>query len=131
MNATAMYGTTNSKDRAQILTLIHSRLSGTRGAMEVESRDLTIRLGDDVAFSDGLVRMTGSKESEEPEQFWMREMMCFERDGEGWRIVHEHISEPRRVDGGADGELRVNSKLRVGWAHGEPELQPCREPSFV
>jgi ketosteroid isomerase-like protein len=94
--------------------------------MEVESRELTINLGGDFAFSDGVVRMTGTrKESETPVQFSRRETMCFERHAEGWRIVHAHTSAPLPTDGRARRESMASSKLRVGWAPRAPGTQPC------
>jgi ketosteroid isomerase-like protein len=117
----------NSNDRAQILTLIQSRHAAPQAAMEVESQELTIKLGGDFAFSDGWVRLAGiGKGSDGPALFWMRETMCFERDADGWRVVHAEASAPSPFDHGARLASTPSRKLKVDWAPGDPALRPCR-----
>jgi SnoaL-like domain len=128
MTTAAMHFMANSNDRAEILTLMLSRHLAAQKAMAVESREVTIRLGGDFAFSDAVVWLARTKPgSEGPARIWMRETMCFERRAEGWRIVGENTSAPLPVDGGMVRESMTGSKLRVGWVVGHPGFEPCGE----
>lgn len=128
MTTATMHFMANSNDRAEILTLMHSRHSTVQAAMAVESREVTISLGSDYAFADALVWMSPMKpESEGPAHTWMRETMCFERSAEGWRIVGENTSAPIPVEVSMDREAMGGSKLRVGWVVGHPGFELCRE----
>ena len=128
MTTTTMHRATNSNDRAAILTLIHSRDWAVAPAMAVVSRQLTISLGDDFAFSDGLVCVRGARpEGDGPALIWMRETVCFERCAGGWRVVREDTSAPLRVASGARRERMAGSKLRVGWTAGYSSVPPRSE----
>ena len=127
MTTTTGHRATNFNDRAAILILIQSRLWAVEPAMVVESRELTISLGDNFAFSDGLVCVSGVQpKSEGAAHIWMRETLCLERGAEGWRIVRSETSAPLRMDDGERGPV-AGSKLRVGWAPAHGGMQPCRE----
>jgi PhnB protein len=68
-------------------------------AVDFESRDFKVTVSDDFAFCHGFLRMSGTKKgAERPVNFWMRETLCLERQGNGWRIVHEHTSVPFYMD---------------------------------
>jgi ketosteroid isomerase-like protein len=68
--------------------------------VEIEARNIEVTVSGDFAFAHGFVRLTGTKKGPEGTvQFWMRETMCFERQTDGWRIVHEHTSVPFYMDG--------------------------------
>ncbi|HEY1985015.1 MAG TPA: nuclear transport factor 2 family protein [Terracidiphilus sp.] len=68
--------------------------------IELESRDFQLTVSGDFAFCHGFLRLKGTKKGPEGQvQFWMRETMCFEREPEGWRIIHEHASVPFYMDG--------------------------------
>jgi ketosteroid isomerase-like protein len=65
----------------------------------IEPRDFTVTIAGDSAFAYGYMRMQGLKKGADHEvNFWMRETLCLERDGGGWRIVHEHTSVPFYMD---------------------------------
>jgi uncharacterized protein (TIGR02246 family) len=67
--------------------------------VEIESRDLKVTVSGDFAFVHGFLHMSGTKKgAERPVNFWMRETLCLERQGSGWRIVHEHTSVPFYMD---------------------------------
>ena len=67
--------------------------------MDIESRDLEVTVSGDFAFCHGYLRMRGTKKrAEGAVDFWMRETLCLERRGSGWRIVHEHTSVPFYMD---------------------------------
>jgi ketosteroid isomerase-like protein len=68
--------------------------------IEINSRDLKVTLSGDFAFVHGYLQMNGTKKGAEGSvSFWMRETLCLERQGSGWRIVHEHTSVPFYMDG--------------------------------
>jgi ketosteroid isomerase-like protein len=53
-----------------------------------------------MAFAHGYMRMQGRKKGAEHDaNFWMRETLCLAREGNGWKIVHEHTSVPFYMDG--------------------------------
>lgn len=68
--------------------------------VEIESRDFKVTVSGDFAFGYGFLHMGGTKKgAERAVSFWMRETVCLERHGSGWRIVHEHTSVPFYMDG--------------------------------
>ena len=116
-----------ANDKAEILTLIHSRHQGRDDPEEHElhSRDVTIWMNGDSALSEGLVAWWGAPAGQEnPAPFWIRETICFERNTEGWRIVHEQTSAPFLMAGMSERAI-AGSRLRVGWASGDAACQPC------
>jgi len=65
----------------------------------IEPRDFEVRIAGDTAFAYGYMRMQGRKKGADHDvNFWMRETLCLERDGRGWKIVHEHTSVPFYMD---------------------------------
>ena len=70
------------------------------GPVDLEARDFSVTVSGDFAFCHGFYRMSATqKASGQAVDFWMRETLCLERDGDGWRIVHEHTSVPFYMDG--------------------------------
>jgi ketosteroid isomerase-like protein len=68
--------------------------------IEIDSRDLKVTVSGDFAFVHGYLRLSGTKKgADSGVSFWMRETLCLERQGSGWRIVHEHTSVPFYMDG--------------------------------
>jgi ketosteroid isomerase-like protein len=61
-----------------------------------EIRDLTITVGDDVAFAHGLNRLSGTLRSGTTTAgFWVRVTMCFQKiNGDDWFIAHDQVSVP-------------------------------------
>ena len=46
------------------------------------------------------LRMSGTKKGTEGTvSFWMRSTVCLQRQGTGWKIVHDHASVPFYMDG--------------------------------
>ena len=67
--------------------------------IEIDSRDLNVTVSGDYAFVHGFLHMSGTKKGADyAVSFWMRETLCMERQGCGWRIVHEHTSVPFYMD---------------------------------
>jgi ketosteroid isomerase-like protein len=70
------------------------------GPIEIESRDLKITVSGDFAFCHGFCQLNGTpKSAGRPISFWMRWTLGLQRDGAGWKIVHEHTSVPFYMDG--------------------------------
>ncbi len=70
------------------------------GPITIEPRDFGVTIAGDTAFCFGYMRLEGQKKGAEKRvNFWMRETLCLERRGNGWRIVHEHTSVPFYMDG--------------------------------
>lgn len=70
------------------------------GPIEIEPRDFEITVAGDAAFGHGYMRLAGNKKGVEHRvSFWMRETLCFAREENAWKIVHEHTSVPFYMDG--------------------------------
>jgi len=68
--------------------------------IEIDSRDLNVTVSGDFAFVHGFLHLSGTKKGADyAVSFWVRETVCLERQGSGWRIVHEHTSVPFYMDG--------------------------------
>jgi len=66
-----------------------------------EIRDLAVAVGDEVAFSHCLARMSGKlKNGQQPRAFWVRWTAGFRKVGGDWLIVHDQISVPADVASG-------------------------------
>ena len=61
-----------------------------RGPLGYEFRDLSITVGNDVAFSHSLNRMSGTKTDGENVDMWLRETLGFRKIGGEWKITHQH-----------------------------------------
>jgi ketosteroid isomerase-like protein len=67
-----------------------------------EIRDLTITVGDDVAFAHSLNRLSGTlKSGTTTTGFWIRASMCFVKVNGDWFVSHDHASAPLDVTTGA------------------------------
>ena len=69
------------------------------GPIESKARDLTIRVGGDVAYAFGLRHMTGTKSDGEEVDLWFRATACLLRRHGDWKIAHVHNSVPFAMDG--------------------------------
>lgn len=69
-----------------------------RTPIELETRDVKLHVGDDVAFSTGLSHMRGTKVDGEVD-IWSRATFGYRKIGGSWKIVHEHSSVPFYMDG--------------------------------
>jgi uncharacterized protein (TIGR02246 family) len=65
-----------------------------------EIRDLTITLGDDVAFGYSLNRISGTLKNGNRVNYWVRWTTCFRKIGGNWLIAHDHVSVPLDVESG-------------------------------
>jgi uncharacterized protein (TIGR02246 family) len=62
--------------------------------LDYEIRDLTISVGDDVAFGHSLNRITGTSKDGKKNDGWVRFTACFRKIDGNWLIVHDHVSVP-------------------------------------
>lgn len=69
------------------------------GPIVVEAADVDLAVSGDVAFTTALNHMNGKKVDGENVDLWFRTTLCFRKNGEGWRIVHDHSSVPFLMDG--------------------------------
>jgi ketosteroid isomerase-like protein len=69
------------------------------GPINLESRDLNVTISGDCAFCHGYIQMTGTKVAGNHVSFWMRSTLCLHREGDSWKISHEHASVPFYMDG--------------------------------
>jgi len=65
-----------------------------------EIHDLTITLGDDVAFTHSLNRISGTLKNGNKADFWLRSTACFRKIDGNWLIVHDQVSVPLDLESG-------------------------------
>lgn len=71
------------------------------GPLRVELRDVRIVAGDDVAFLHCFDRMSGTLQSGEDFDLWLRVTSGLKKIHGEWRIIHDHISVPANFETGA------------------------------
>jgi ketosteroid isomerase-like protein len=71
--------------------------------LSYEIRDLTITVGDDVAFGHSLARLSGTLKNGKKSGYWVRWTTCLRKSDGSWLIVHDQISVP--VDFGSGRAL--------------------------
>ena len=59
-----------------------------------EVRDLSVAVGDGVAFAHSLNRITGALKNGTKIDQWVRWTPCFRKIDGTWLIVHDHVSVP-------------------------------------
>lgn len=70
------------------------------GPIDLESRDFKLTISGDYAFCHGYIQMTGSpKTAGRQISFWMRSTIGLHREGDSWKIIHDHTSVPFYMDG--------------------------------
>jgi ketosteroid isomerase-like protein len=74
-----------------------------QGSIGGEARDVEINVGGDIAFTRGLVRMTGTKTDGEQVDLWFRQTLGLLRQAGSWKIAHVHTSVPFYMDGSFKG----------------------------
>jgi ketosteroid isomerase-like protein len=65
-----------------------------------EIRDLTITVGDDVAFGHSLNRISGTLKNGNRTASWVRWTGCFRKIDGNWVIVHDQVSVPIDMESG-------------------------------
>jgi ketosteroid isomerase-like protein len=63
--------------------------------VKYEIRDLTLTVGDDVAFGHGFDRLSGTlKNGTATSGMWVRATFCFRKVDGDWLITHDQVSVP-------------------------------------
>jgi ketosteroid isomerase-like protein len=66
-----------------------------------EFRDLTLTVGDDVAFGHGFGRLSGTlKNGTATSGMWVRATFCFRKTDDHWLIAHDQVSVPFDIASG-------------------------------
>ena len=87
-------GSTAAKSRLEAWFALY------RSPIRCEVRELTVATGQDVAFCHSLHRYSGTLTNGDPTAMWVRDTVCFRKVGDGWRITHEHMSDPFNLETG-------------------------------
>lgn len=73
---------------------------GFQGSIAFETRDLSITVVAEVAFSHSLVRTIGTMSSGQEIDRWLRRTLCLRRISGKWLVTHEHVSLPVNPESG-------------------------------
>ena len=65
-----------------------------------EIRDLTITVGDEVAFGHGLIRVSGTMTNGNRTEGWLHSTTCFRKIKGMWLIAHDQVSAPLDLGSG-------------------------------
>lgn len=71
-----------------------------QGPIDYELRDLSIAVGDDIAFSHSLNRISGTMKNGQKTDRWLRWTACYRKSNGKWLILHEHVSVPANLGKG-------------------------------
>ena len=74
--------------------------SSFQGPIGYELHDFTITMGDDVAFTYSLNRISGTMNNGQKTDLWLRWTACFRKINGQWLIVHHHNSVPVNLEHG-------------------------------
>jgi uncharacterized protein (TIGR02246 family) len=74
--------------------------SSVQGPIGYELHDLDITVGDDVAFSHSLNRISGTMNNGQTTAVWLRWTACFRKINGKWLIVHHQNSVPVDMEHG-------------------------------
>ncbi len=74
--------------------------SSFQGPIDYESHDLSITVGDDVAFTHSLNRISGTMNTGHKTDLWVRYTACLQKINGKWLIVHTQVSVPVDLETG-------------------------------
>jgi ketosteroid isomerase-like protein len=74
--------------------------SSFQGPIGYEMHDLSITVGDDVAFSHSLNRISGTMTTGQQTDLWLRSTVCLRKINGTWLIVHTQVSVPIDLETG-------------------------------
>jgi len=74
--------------------------SSFQGPIGYEIHDLSITVGDDVAFTHSLNRISGTMNTGQKTDLWLRSTACFRKINGKWLIVHHQNSVPVDLETG-------------------------------
>lgn len=69
-------------------------------SVHIDIRDLKISSDSEIAFTHNLLRLQATSTSGQQVDFWERLTLCFQKIGDKWLIVHEHVSVPINFEKG-------------------------------
>lgn len=75
-------------------------LSAFPGPIDYEVRDLSITVGDDVAFAHSFNRLSGTMKNGQKVGNWLRWTACFQKINGKWLIAHMQASVPVNLETG-------------------------------
>ena len=78
----------------------HELFEVYQNPIHYEVRDLSIIVGEDVAFSRSLNEIGGTMKNGQRSDRWLRWTACYRKTNGRWLIVHEHVSVPVDVRNG-------------------------------
>lgn len=71
-----------------------------QGPIDYEIHDLNITVGDDIAFTHSLNRISGTMKNGQKADIWLRWTACFRKINGKWLIVHHQNSLPVDLEHG-------------------------------
>ena len=71
-----------------------------QGPIDYEIHDLNITVGDDIAFTHSLNRISGTMNNGQKTNLWLRSTACFRKINGKWLIVHMQASVPVDLETG-------------------------------
>jgi ketosteroid isomerase-like protein len=71
-----------------------------QGPIDYKARERSITVGDDIAFSHSLNRVSGTMQNGQKSDRWLRWTACYRKTNGRWLIVHEHVSVPADLRSG-------------------------------
>ena len=74
--------------------------SSFQGPIDYEMHDLSITVGDDMAFGHSLNRISGTLNTGQKTDLWLRWTACFRKINGTWLIVHHQKSVPVDLETG-------------------------------
>ena len=74
-------------------------LATWRGPIELDVADLHVEVDGGLAYSTSLNRIRGIKTNGTEIDLWVRATIGYRNKGGRWKVAHEHISVPFRMDG--------------------------------
>lgn len=83
--------------------------AGFDGPVSYETRDVHVTMGDRVAVSRSLAKITASLHTGEVMSMWFRKTLIFEKVDGVWLINHEHESVPISADGSGLAATSLNA----------------------
>ncbi|MFO6309837.1 YybH family protein, partial [Pseudomonas aeruginosa] len=74
--------------------------------MTFDIAELQIHADQQVAFAHYLCHCGGTGPDGKPHSSWMRVSAGYRKQGDGWKVIHEHFSAPFDMDGKALFDLQ-------------------------
>lgn len=64
------------------------------GPIGYEVRELSITVAEEIAYSHSLNHVTGTLNGGQKVDMWLRETLCWRKQGGAWQVTHQHGSVP-------------------------------------